>query len=257
MTLCRLAILLAALLAPAAGALRAATPDDPTVYKIRNRWLGDQFLRLADGQVATGNGDDASYKWTLEDAGGAQRIKSLGSGAVVHCKAGGTRVDAAALPATDLTGAWVIDMVNPPFRSIQNRASGKYLNVEHKLGTAECDGDKAPTKDTVWSAQWELVYVSGPKPPPPVKRNQIAVTSPAYCSAVEGDTTVSFRAPGLTSAVVKCWKQGKGFGEDSTIASVTLDADGKGSFVFPAKSYPHGPVMVRIQGTNEIGRAHV
>lgn len=250
MTLPRLTILAAALLLSFAGAAAPRTADDPTVYKIRNRWLGDQFLRLADGQVAYGAGDDASYRWTLEDAAGFQRIKSLTGGAFVHCKAGGTRVDAAELPAADATGSWTIDLVTPPFSSIKNRASGKYLNVEHKLGTAECDGDKAPSKDTVWSAQWEFVHVAGPKPPAPIRRNQVAVTSPAYGADISGDTTVAIRAPGLTSAVVKCWKQGDGFGADSTVATVTLDAEGKGSFVFPAKSYPHGPILVRITGSN-------
>ncbi|MBI3854165.1 MAG: family 16 glycosylhydrolase [Planctomycetes bacterium] len=238
--------LLAALLAPFAQ----AAPEDPSVYKIRNRWLGDQFLRLADGQVAYGPGDDASYRWILEDAGGFQRIKSLGGGSVVHCKAGGTRVDAADLPAADATGSWAIDVVVPPWRALKNKANGKYLNCERKLGHAECDGDKAPGKDTLWSAQWEFVHVGGPKPPPPVRRNQVAVSSPAYGADIDGDTTVVLRAPGLSSAVVKCWKQGEGFGADSTVATVALDAEGKGSFVFPAKAYPHGPLTVRITGSN-------
>jgi hypothetical protein len=35
------------------------------------------------------------------------------------------------------------------------------------------------------------------------------------------------------------------------VATVALDAQGKGSFVFPADRYPHGPITVRISG--EIG----
>jgi hypothetical protein len=80
---------------------------------------------------------------------------------------------------------------------------------------------------------------------------QMAVVSPAYCSDVKGDTIVSLVAPGFKSVTVKCWKQGEGFGSDSTVATVALDAHGKGSFVFPADRYPHGPVTVRISG--EIG----
>ena len=80
--------------------------------------------------------------------------------------------------------------------------------------------------------------------------NQVTVLSPAYCSDIKGDTTIAIVAPGLTSAVVKCWKQGEGFGSDSTVGTVTLDAQGKGSIVFPANAYPHGPLSVRISGTN-------
>ncbi|MGA2034490.1 MAG: carbohydrate binding domain-containing protein, partial [Thermoguttaceae bacterium] len=77
---------------------------------------------------------------------------------------------------------------------------------------------------------------------------QVSVLSPDYCSDAKGDTTVSLAAPGFKSVVVKCWKQGAGFGSDSTVATVALDAKGKGSFVFPADAYPHGPVTVRISG---------
>jgi hypothetical protein len=80
--------------------------------------------------------------------------------------------------------------------------------------------------------------------------NQVTVLSPAYCSNIKGDTPLAIVAPGLTSAVVKCWKQGDGFGTDSTVGTVNLDAAGKGSINFPANDYPHGPLSVRISGTN-------
>jgi hypothetical protein len=79
---------------------------------------------------------------------------------------------------------------------------------------------------------------------------QISVVSPNYCSDVKGDTAVALTAPGFKSATVKCWKQGDGLGTDSTVAKVALDAKGKGSFIFPADSYPHGPITVRISGEN-------
>lgn len=79
---------------------------------------------------------------------------------------------------------------------------------------------------------------------------QIAVVSPPYCSDVKGDTRVTLAAPGFKSVTVKCWKQGAGFGSDSTVATVALDTKGKGAFVFPADFYPHGPVTVRILGVN-------
>jgi hypothetical protein len=76
----------------------------------------------------------------------------------------------------------------------------------------------------------------------------IAVVSPEYCSEVRGDTTVALSAPGFKTLVAKCWKQGGGFGSDSTIATVMLDAKGNGSFLFPADAFPHGPITVRISG---------
>ena len=79
---------------------------------------------------------------------------------------------------------------------------------------------------------------------------QVSVTSPAYGSDVKGDTPVAIAAPGFKTVTVKCWKQGDGFGADSTVAAVALDAKGNGSFVFPADAYPHGPLMVRISGRN-------
>jgi len=79
---------------------------------------------------------------------------------------------------------------------------------------------------------------------------QIAVTAPDYCSSVKGDTRVTVTAPGFKTVTVKCWKQGDGFGSDSTVAEVTLDKQGGGSFVFPADDYPHGPIMVRLGGDN-------
>jgi hypothetical protein len=77
---------------------------------------------------------------------------------------------------------------------------------------------------------------------------QVSVLSPEYCCEVKGDTTVKLAARGFKSVTVKCWKQGEGFGSDSTVATVALDKKGNGSFVFPADHYPHGPITVRISG---------
>ncbi len=78
----------------------------------------------------------------------------------------------------------------------------------------------------------------------------VSVVSPPYCSDIKGDTPVMVAAPGFKSVTVKCWKQGGEFGADSTVATVALDANGNGSFVFPADAYPHGPITVRISGQN-------
>ncbi len=77
---------------------------------------------------------------------------------------------------------------------------------------------------------------------------QIAVTTPAYGSSVRGDTAVKLAAPGFTGVTVRCWKQGGAVGADSGVATVALDAQGNGSFNFPADTYPHGPVTLRISG---------
>lgn len=74
----------------------------------------------------------------------------------------------------------------------------------------------------------------------------VTVAAPAYRSDINGNTTVQISAPGATSAVAKCWKNGSGLGLDSTVATVTLNASGAGSFIFPAASYPHGPLTIRI-----------
>jgi hypothetical protein len=79
--------------------------------------------------------------------------------------------------------------------------------------------------------------------------SRVSVVSPGYCSDVQGDARVTLAAPGFKKVIVKCWKQGTGFGVDSTVASVDLDDHGSGSFVFPADSYPHGPITVRISGS--------
>ncbi len=78
----------------------------------------------------------------------------------------------------------------------------------------------------------------------------ITVVSPEYCSEVTGDVRVRVSAPGCKSLSVKCRKGGGRFGTDSTVAAVTLNARGEGSFVFPADRYPHGPVTLRISGAS-------
>ncbi len=62
--------------------------------------------------------------------------------------------------------------------------------------------------------------------------SQISVIAPEYCSEVKGDTTVTLSAPGFSSVTAKCWKQGTGFGADSTLATVNLDAHGRGDHSF-------------------------
>ena len=80
----------------------------------------------------------------------------------------------------------------------------------------------------------------------------IAVSSPAYCSSIKGDTTVTFKAPGMTTVHALCWQQPNAdnrlpYGHDMEVApGLHLDADGNGSFVFHADQFPNGPINLRI-----------
>jgi len=78
----------------------------------------------------------------------------------------------------------------------------------------------------------------------------VGVVSPDYGSTIKGDTSVILAAPGFKTVTAKCWKQGAGFGSNSIVATVQLDAKGNGSFRFPADQYPHGPITVNISGVN-------
>ncbi len=81
----------------------------------------------------------------------------------------------------------------------------------------------------------------------------ISVSAPAYCSDIKGDTTVTFKAPGMTRIQALCWQQPttdnpNPFGHDVNVApDLKLDADGNGSFVFHADQFPNGPITLRIQ----------
>ncbi|HAO77526.1 MAG TPA: hypothetical protein DCQ92_00870 [Verrucomicrobia subdivision 3 bacterium] len=79
---------------------------------------------------------------------------------------------------------------------------------------------------------------------------QVSVTSPAYCSEIKGNMPINISAPGFKQVIAKCWKQGGALGSDSTVATLDLDKNGNGSFMFPADAYPHGPITVRINGAN-------
>lgn len=80
--------------------------------------------------------------------------------------------------------------------------------------------------------------------------NIISVTSPVYCSDIQGITPINILAPNFSQVIVYCWKQGEGFGANSAVGTVTLDANGIGSIDFPADQYPHGPITLRISGTS-------
>jgi hypothetical protein len=80
----------------------------------------------------------------------------------------------------------------------------------------------------------------------------IAVSTPAYCSDIQGDVKVTFKAPGMTKAKALCWQQPtkdntSPWGHDVEVApDIALDAEGNGSFVFHADQFPNGPTTIRI-----------
>jgi hypothetical protein len=152
----------------------------------------------------------------------------------------------------DFTG-WkelVIDMD----ASHETWGGDKNGRIDYPITTITLTVGQPQEKEKPLAAEGELYFdslsVDSEKSAEETLGCQVSVVSPAYCAEVKGDTTVTLAAPGFKSVIVKCWKQGDGFGADSTLASVDLDAKGNGSFVFPADQYPHGPITVRISGQN-------
>lgn len=84
----------------------------------------------------------------------------------------------------------------------------------------------------------------------------ISVKSPQLGSEIKGNVNFVFAAPGMTVARALCWQQPTAqnpdpVGHDTVIgAEIKLDAQGNGSFVFPADQYPNGPITVRILTNN-------
>jgi Glycosyl hydrolases family 16 len=96
-------------------------------------------------------------------------------------------------------------------------------------------------------------YTDGENPKPKTTWLQsIAVSSPAYCSSIKGDTTITFAAPGMTTVHALCWQQpaagdSSPWGHDADVApGLQLDPNGNASFVFHADQFPNGPINIRI-----------
>src|SRR3984885_15986846 len=70
---------------------------------------------------------------------------------------------------------------------------------------------------------------------PRISGQVIAVTSTDYRSDVRGTTSIRVNAVGYSSPLeAKSWLPGGKYGSDSTVASISLDGKGSGSFDFPA-----------------------
>ena len=100
-------------------------------------------------------------------------------------------------------------------------------------------------------------YLFDAKKPPTTWVQAISVSSPAYCSAIKGDVTVKFKAPGMTRVKANCWQQPTKdqpdpWGHEADLApDLKLDAGGNGSFVFHADQFPNGPLNLRIYAKDD------
>ena len=84
----------------------------------------------------------------------------------------------------------------------------------------------------------------------------ITVDAPAYGAAIQGDTTVAFRAPGMVRVKAWCWQQPTAArpshgGHDAVVADLAPGADGMGSFVFHADRFPNGPLTIRLHAKDD------
>ncbi len=77
---------------------------------------------------------------------------------------------------------------------------------------------------------------------------KVAVEAPAYRSSIRGSTPIALLAPGFKTVTAKSWKPDGRFGSSATVATVQLDAQGKGTFAFPADEFPNGPITVTLTG---------
>jgi Glycosyl hydrolases family 16 len=118
--------------------------------------------------------------------------------------------------------------------------------------TFEIGYDGKTTVDS--SLYFDDISVDSEKSADETLAREVSVVSPAYCSDIKGDTRITVAAAGFKNVTAKCWKQGDGFGADSTVSVVPLDAEGNGSFIFPADQYPHGPITIRISGDNRASK---
>jgi hypothetical protein len=91
----------------------------------------------------------------------------------------------------------------------------------------------------------------------------IVIKSPELRSEVKGNVKVEFQAPGMTAARALCWQQPTReqpgpWGHDVNLdPNLMLDAQGNGSFIFPADKFPNGPITIRIVANNEAKKQDV
>jgi hypothetical protein len=223
--------------------IRAAA-EEPAVYHIQSAWIGERHLILQEEALASGKIVGGNGRWQLEKDGPAHRIRSAG-GSYLRLADGSDDVILVAAPPDDERGRWLIEPVDGGV-SIASQATRKYLNIENLKLPPRCSSDKKPSRSHWTSGLWNLKQVDGGPGLRFHKPGQAVVVSPSYGSAIQGDTTFQILAPGKSAAEIVSWLPGGRFGKRTTLDKVVLDADGGGSFVFPAKRFPRGPVTISI-----------
>ncbi|MEX0655285.1 MAG: RICIN domain-containing protein [Phycisphaeraceae bacterium] len=247
---CTALLSLACLVTPAAHAQNEK--DDATIYEIQSRWIQERHLYLDGGRVQSGPAEGEQARWVLEPGDSGYHIRNVGTDDYLHLEADSDVLATTAERPEGDRGQWLVESVDA-YVTIRNTATGKYINIENQDGPVDSGLDNRPDADNWWSGLWKLVHVAGPKPERIFQAGEVIVTSPAYGSKIDGDTTLNIRAPGLERAVVKSRLPGGRFGEDATIGEIDLDDAGEGVLVFPADKYPHGPIVIRVHGTGPAG----
>ena len=78
-------------------------------------------------------------------------------------------------------------------------------------------------------------------------KSRINVISPEYCSSINSEEQeIEICAPGVTNVTARAWNSN--LDAFVNLGSVALDGDGFGSFIFPAKDFHRGPVVITISG---------
>ena len=100
-------------------------------------------------------------------------------------------------------------------------------------------------------------YTDGQKIKPKTTWLQsIDVSPPVYCSSLKEDTTVTFKAPGMTTVYALCWQQFvpndcSPWGHVTDVApGLQLGSDGSGNFVFHANQFLNCAINLRIFAKN-------
>lgn len=229
------------------NAQAAPQGGDPTVYEIQSRWIGERYL-LADGdKVASGAAQRDKARWVLEKENDAYLVKNVGAGAYLVLPENSEQLALVKSQPRDDRGRWHVEPSDDGI-VISNKQTGKYINIEKLKEPVSSGLDKKPGAKNWTSGLWRLVHVGGAPPERIYKRGEIVVESPAYGSSIKGDTPLTIRAPGWSEVEVRSWLPEGRFGKDTSLGKVKLDAEGNGSFVFPADKFPHGPMTISVKG---------
>lgn len=222
---------------------------------------GKRYLQLHYHFIGKGNFEYIGVPTKIKIQSPIHKFRYLLRGDKSGCSYGLRLLDASGethqwkIGVIDFTG-WkevVVDL-DAPHETWDGDKNGKLdyplSEATFTVGQPE-DRAKLPIESDV---AFDAIRVDSEKSAEEVLGSQISVVSPPYCSDIKGSTLVKLSAPGFKSVTVKCWKQGGVFGSDATVATIGLDAKGAGAFTFPADSFPHGPVTLRISG--DLGSTH-